>query len=155
MTDIPETRMNPADPFLPLPPVDDARAALVCDERAWPYRSACAAGGGIAHLRVWTARNGHVAIVTETGLGASTTNSAEEIWDELTARFPGALVLLEHWPAGDGADHDRLDQVAVEGRRPTWRRIWPTAPANPDHDLCQAWMQAYGHDLLAVSHPTA
>ncbi|MFI1510240.1 hypothetical protein [Streptomyces sp. NPDC020597] len=149
--------MAPTTPpsFPPLPPVDDAKAALVCDERAWPYRSACAAGGGIAHLRVWNARNGHVAIVTETGLGASTTNSAEEIWDELTARFPGTLVVLEHWPAGGGDDHDRLDQVGMEGRRPTWRRIWPTAPANPDHHLCQAWMQAYGHELLAVSHPTA
>ncbi|MDX2683711.1 hypothetical protein [Streptomyces soliscabiei] len=99
--------------------------------------------------------NGHVAIVTETGLGASTTNSAGEIWDELTARFPGPLVLLEHWPAGDGDDHDRLDQVGLVGRRPTWRRIWPTAPANPDHHLRQTWIQAYGHDLLAVSQPAA
>ena len=59
------------------------------------------------------------------------TNSAEEIWGELGARFPGPLVVLEYWPAGDGDDHDRLDQVALEGRRPTWRRIWPTAPPTP------------------------
>jgi hypothetical protein len=141
-------------PFLPLPPVPDARAALVRDDPAWPFRSACAAGGGIAHLRVWKAEGeGHVAIVTETGLGASTTNSAGEIWTELADCFPGPLVLFEHWPAGNCDDHDRLDQVAMEGRRPIWRRIWPTAPANPDHDLCTAWMQAYGHDLLAASNP--
>ena len=96
-------------PFLPLPPISDAQTALVRDDPAWPYRSACAAGGGIAHLRVWQAGDdGYVAIVTETGLGASTTNSAAEIWAELTIRFPGRLVLLEHWPAGDGDDHDRL-----------------------------------------------
>ncbi|MEU5193580.1 hypothetical protein AB0G86_05880 [Streptomyces scabiei] len=142
-------------PFLPLPPVPDASAALVRDDPAWSFRSACAAGGGIAHLRVWkTEDEGHVAIVTETGLGASTTNSAGEIWMELVACYPGPLVLFEHWPAGDCGDHDRLDQVAMEGRRPIWRRIWPTAPANPDHDVCTAWMQAYGHDLLAVSNPT-
>jgi len=155
VTDSPQTPIDPAGPFPPLPPVDDAQAALVCDERAWPDRSACAAGGGIAHLRVWKASSGHVAIVTETGLGASTTNSAGEIWDELTACFPGPLVLLEHWPAGDGDDHDRLDQVGLIGRRPTWRRISPTGLANPDHNLYRAWMQAYGHDLLAISQPTA
>lgn len=155
MTVSPETPMDPADLFPPLPPLTDAHTALVCDEPVWPYRSACAADGGIAHLRVWWAGEfGHVAVVTETGLGASTTNSAEEIWNALTTRFPGPLVLLEHWPAGDGADHDRLDQVAMEGRRPAWRRIWPTLPTNPDHHLCQAWMQAYGHGLLAISQPT-
>lgn len=149
--------MNPTTPppFPPLPPIPDPRGALVYDEPAWSYRSACAAGGGIVHLRVWQAGvDGHVAIVTETGLGASTTNSAGEIWTQLTARFTSPLVLLEHWPAWDGDDHDRLDQVTLEGQRPTWRRIWPTPATNPQHTLYEAWMQAYGHDLLAVSHPT-
>ncbi|WP_331722338.1 hypothetical protein [Streptomyces canus] len=39
--------------------------------------------------------------------------------------------------------------------RHTEGRIWPTPPTNPDHHLYKAWMQAYGHDLLAVSQPTA
>lgn len=46
---------TPPPPFSPLPPVPDARAALVCDDPAWSLPSGCAAGGGIAHLRVWKA----------------------------------------------------------------------------------------------------
>ncbi|MDN3267057.1 DUF5131 family protein [Streptomyces sp. MA15] len=43
--------------------------------------------------------------------------------------------------------HDRLDRVAPEGQRPTWRRIWPTTPANPDYDAYLARTHAYGHNL--------
>src|SRR3954454_17725576 len=113
--------MNPTTagyPFPPLPGIADPQTDLLTDDPAWNYRSACAAGGGLAHLRVWQAEGhparGHLAIVTETGLWASTTNSAGEIWTDLAARYPGPLVLLEHWVAGDGDDHDRLDQVALE-----------------------------------------
>jgi len=57
-------------------------------------------------------------------------------------------VLLEHWPAGDCDDHDRLDQVGMEGWR---RRIWPAPPTNPEHTVYDAWVQAPGLDLLDVS----
>jgi hypothetical protein len=98
-----------------------------------------------------TSDRGHLTIVTETRVQGLHYQQRREICDALTARFPGQLVLLEHWTAGDFDDHNHLDQVALEGRRPTWRRTWPTTPANPDHNAYQAWMQAYGQHLLAVS----
>lgn len=91
--------MDPAtSPAFPaLPPVPDAKEALLCDERAWPYRSACAAGGGIVHLRVWKAGDGgHVAIATETGLGTSTTNSLGRAHRVLPRR-PGPAGAPARW----------------------------------------------------------
>ncbi|MER5995870.1 hypothetical protein [Streptomyces viridosporus] len=40
----------------------------------------------------------------------------------------------------------------MEGRRPTWCRVWPTAPANSDQHAYQVWMQAYGQRLLSFSN---
>ncbi|MFD7556500.1 hypothetical protein ACFV9E_18420 [Streptomyces sp. NPDC059835] len=144
----------PADVFPALPHVPAPHQVLV-DDPAFTFSSSCAGGGGLAALRVWrTADGGHLAIVTERSLGVSVTNAAEEITAALTSRFPGPLVVLEHWLSGDGAGHDRLDQVlAPAGRRPRWRRVWPTAPANPDHAAYEEWMRSCGHALLAARTP--
>jgi hypothetical protein len=47
-------------------------------------------------------------IVSETGLGASITNSIEDIWAALAADYGrGGTVALEHWPASSsGGDLD-------------------------------------------------
>jgi hypothetical protein len=132
-------------PPLPLP------GHLVVDDPVWSYRSGTVAGGGLAHLRVWTAEPGHLAIVTELDLGSSTTNSAEHIWSALVDQFGEPLVMLEHYPPdqtmpGDG---DRLDQVVVVDGQPYWERIWPTDADHPEHAEFNAWMRTYGFDLLA------
>ncbi|MFJ3182599.1 hypothetical protein ACIPJN_29995 [Streptomyces sp. NPDC086796] len=139
------------DDFPPLPIVPDPHH-LVTDDPAWTYTSACAGGGGIALLRVWrTAGDGHLAIVTENGIAVSITNAAEEISAALADRYPGPLVILEHYRAGDGAPHDRLDQVlVVPGRAPRWRPVWPTGPANPNFAINRTWMSELGSVLLAA-----
>jgi hypothetical protein len=132
-----------------LPPLGE----LVTDDPWWRYPSACLAGDGIAHLRVWAAGGGHLAVVSETGIGASVTNSITGIWAVLAARYPGPLTLIEHYPAAEsfgGGEH--LDLVHVDDRRqPAWRRLWPTSPANPDHDLLNAWMSRHGRVIIPDS----
>jgi DNA ligase (NAD+) len=145
------TEVPHQESFPPLPHVPDPHD-LVADDQTWTYPSSCAGGGGRAHLRVWrTADGGHLAIVTENGIGVTVTNVAEEINARLTARFPGPLVVLEHWRAGDGANHARLDQaLAPAGHRPQWRPVWPIPPVNPDHAAHQHWMRDCGNALLAA-----
>lgn len=140
---------KPASPPLPVPD------RLVVDEAMWRYPSGTLAGAGYGHLRVWTTSPaGHLAIVSEVGLGASVTNSAEHIWAELIDRFGRPLVLLEHWPAGEGLDReDTLDQVHIAPGLHPWRRIWPTDPDHPEHDLSERWMREHGHRLLAETRP--
>jgi hypothetical protein len=70
--------LTPASPS-DLPPLGE----LIADEPFWRYPSATTAEEGVAHLRVWLttgAEPGHLAVVTETGLGASVTESAGHIW---------------------------------------------------------------------------
>ncbi len=145
-------------PDLPIP------GELVADHQQWRYPSQCIAGYGIARLRVWDSQQAMtsatipqwLAIVTETGQGASITNSAESIQQELTTLYGVGVILLEHWPADQDGTEEHLDQVAVAGpwdswpQPVRWRRVWPTPPSNPDHHGLQAWMDVYGHDLLAT-----
>jgi hypothetical protein len=136
--------------FVPLPLARE----LLTDDPFWRYTSACLAGEGIAHLRVWATSNGHLAILSETGVGATITNSANEIWAAVGAAYGAdGLIVLEHWPAGDGIDtEEHLDQMMMaDDGRPSWRRIWPTPATNPHHGELEAWMRTYGHDLLAAS----
>jgi hypothetical protein len=128
---------------------------LLIDEPRWIYPSACAAGRGTAQLHVWEAANsaGYLAIVTETSEGATITNSAEPIWASLRRVLrDGQITVLEHWPASQaGGSGEHLDQVTVSARGVHWRRIWPTGPENPGHSTFEAWMIAYGQDLLGQS----
>ncbi|OEV09248.1 hypothetical protein [Streptomyces nanshensis] len=144
--------MSPSghDQHFPLLPPVPRPDELVLDDPAWTFPSVCAGGGGMALLRVWRTADGHLAIVTESGVGVSITNSAEEITAKLRAQFPGRLTVMEHWRTGDGADHERLDQVIVTGRRTRWRPVWPIPPTNPDYAVHEAWMRAYGDALLVA-----
>jgi hypothetical protein len=96
------TPASPAD----LPPLGEP----VTDEPFWRYPPASLAGEGVAHLRVWLTTGpepGHLAVVTETGLAASVTESAGHIWAELARMYGLSLVLLEHTPApevGEGME---------------------------------------------------
>src|SRR6516165_9529198 len=81
---------------------------LVADEPFWRYP----AGGGpgredVAHLRVWLTADpepGYLAVVTETGLAASVTESAGHIRAGLARRYGPAVVLLEHHLAPELAE---------------------------------------------------
>jgi hypothetical protein len=135
--------------FPSLPPLGD----LVADDPFWRYPSGCAASEGVARLRVWMAAGGagHLAVVTELGLGASVTNSVPDIWRVLRSRWPGPLTLLEHWPAAESFsdDGEHLDQVVTDnGRAPSWRRVWPVPATNPDHSRLTDWMSRYGYRII-------
>ncbi len=132
-------------PVLPCP------GPMLADDPFWRYPSKCASDG-IAHLRVWSCPGqARLAIVSETGLGVSITNSIECIWQKLTQVSPGNPTLLEHWPPGAGGPVEHLDQVVVIGGVPSWRRVWPTPAANPRHEEFGAWMRDHGHRLLAAA----
>lgn len=148
---MPSHSLGTDSPFPPLPRVPDPDV-LEADEPAWTYPSSCAGGGGIALLRVWRTDNGgHLAMLTENGIGVSITNAAEEITAKLSLNYPGPLVVLEHYRKGDGADHERLDQVVVPpGRSALWRPVWPIPPVNPDHADHRDWMRDRGHALLVA-----
>ena len=101
------------------------------DEPFWRHPAGGLAREGVAHLRIWTTVTdspGHVAVVTETGLEDSVTESAGRIWAELVRRYGPSLVLLEHHrrpKLGEGME--TLDLVRVgAGGSPHWARIWPT-----------------------------
>ncbi|MGA5819881.1 hypothetical protein ACPC54_18715 [Kitasatospora sp. NPDC094028] len=133
------------DPFPALPELATLRS-----DTDWRYPSACAAGHGVARLRVWTTSTpGQVlAVVTELGIGATVTNSAAEIHTELTARYGPGTVVLEHWKARSEREHHFAQTALVEGE-PTWRAVWPTDPLNPHHDHFQQWFTRYRSELLA------
>lgn len=127
---------------------------LIRCEQRWRYASSCAAGFGEARLLVWQAPAGHVAAVTELGIGASVTNSAGHIWSALVAEYGQPLVLLEHWLAEDShlGDGEHVDQVRVRNGQPEWRRIWPTPPSNPQHQEFERWIQPL-HELRTPALP--
>lgn len=108
--------------------------------------------GGVAHLRVWTTTTGgHLAVVTEQGMGVSVTNAAEDIHSALVGLYGPGVVHLEHYPTEQrGGDDPTLDQVAVVDGRPRWRRVWPVPPVNPDHYELDAWGRAGGAAVLNV-----
>ena len=112
---------------------------------------------GVAHLRVWLTAGpepGHLAVVTETGLVASVTESAGHIWAELARKHGPSLVLLEHYPAPEGGESreggESLDLVRIGADgSPRWSRVWPTPEDNPRHAGLELWMAAYGHDIVS------
>lgn len=141
--------LTPASPG-DLPPLGE----LVADEPFWRHPAWGLAREGIAHLRIWTTAAdppGHVAVVTETGLGVSVTESAGRIWADLVRRYGPSLVLLEHQPAPDlaqGAETLDLVRIGADGS-PHWSRIWPTPQENPRHAGLESWMATYGHQIVS------
>jgi hypothetical protein len=131
-----------------LPPLGE----LVADEVFWRYPSGTPGRVGAAHLRVWLttgAEPGHLAVVTETGQAASVTASAAAIWAELSGRYGPRLVLMEHSPAaGESTGSLDLVRIGADGQ-PRWSRVWPTDEDHPRHAGLQAWMAAYGQQIVA------
>jgi hypothetical protein len=135
-----------------LPPLAD----LVADAPFWRYPAGTRQG--VAHLRVWrtaTVPAGYVAVVTETGSGASVTESAGRIWAVLADRYGPSLVLLEHNLAPEfeeGAEALDLVRVGADGS-PHWSRVWPTPQEHPRHAGLELWMAGHGHQI--VSRPVS
>ena len=71
-----------------LPPI----AELIVDEPFWRHPASGLAAEGVAHLRIWTTATdppGHLAVVTETGLGTpslSLPGASGPNWSAGTAR---------------------------------------------------------------------
>ena len=145
--------LTPASPS-DLPPLGE----LVADDPFWRYPSGTPDREDVAHLRVWLTASpepGHLAVVTETGLAASVTESAGDIWTELARRYGPSLVLLEHNPApkaGEGGESLDLVRIGADGS-PHWSRAWPTPEENPRHAGLELWMAAHGHQI--VSRPAS
>jgi hypothetical protein len=139
------TPASPAD----LPPLGE----LIADDPFWHYPSATTADDGIAHLRVWTTATtppGHLAVVTETGLGASVTEPAGSIWAKLLRGCRAPLVLLEHYLAPEAGGAESLDLLRIGAYgSPHWTRIWPTPKDNPRHAELELWMTAHGHQIVS------
>jgi hypothetical protein len=137
-----------------LPPLGE----LIVDEPFWRYRAGGLAQEDVANLRVWLTagpESGHLAVVTETSLAASVTESAGHIWTELAPRYGPSLVLLEHNlapEAGEGAETLDLVRIGADGS-PHWTRIWPTSEENPRHAGLELWMATDGHRI--VSRPAS
>jgi hypothetical protein len=138
--------LTPASPS-DLPPLGE----LVADDPFWRYPSGTLGREGAAHLRVWLTAGpepGHLAVVTETGLAASVTESAGHIWAELARRYGPSLVLLEHYPAPEGGESLDLVRIGADGS-PQWSRVWPTPEENLRHAGLELWMAAYGHQIVS------
>ncbi len=137
-----------------LPPL----GALVADDPFWRYPAGGLSRQGTAHLRVWLTSGpepGYLAVVTETGLAASVTESAGHIRAELARRYGPALVLLEHHFApelGEGMETLDLARFGADGS-PHWSRVWPTPEDNPRHAGLELWMATHGHQI--VSRPAS
>ena len=140
--------LTPASPSV-LPPLGE----LVADEPSWRYPSATTGGAGAAHLRVWLTTGpepAHLAVVTETGPGASVTRSAGRIRAVLAHRYGPSVVLLEHYLAPEFDEGmETLDLVRVGAdSSPHWTRVWPTPEENPRHAGLERWMAGYGHQIV-------
>jgi len=140
--------LTPASPE-DLPPLGE----LVADDPFWRYPAGDLAREGVGHLRIWmtaTASPGYLAVVTETGDGASVTESAGRIWAVLARRFGPSLMLLEHHPAAEsGEGMETLDLVRIGAdETPHWSRVWPTSQENPRHAGLELWMAAHGHQIV-------
>jgi hypothetical protein len=134
-----------------LPPLGQ----LVVDDPFWRYPAGGPARAGVAHLRVWTtvtAPPGYLAVVTATGSAASVTNSAGRIWAELADAYGSSLVLLEHEDSEQASPRESLDLVRI-GRdgRANWSRVWPTDEDSPRHAGLEAWMAAYGRQIVTMA----
>ncbi len=97
--------------------------------------------------------SGYLAVVTETGLAASVTESAGQIRAELARRYGPSLVLLRHYLApgfGEGMETLDLVRIGADGS-PHWSRVWPTPEDNPRHAGLELWMAVHGHRIVSKS----
>ena len=93
----------------------------------------------------------YLAVVTETGLAASVSESAGRIRAGLAGRYGSSVVLLEHNlapEAGEGRETLDLVRTGADGS-PHWSRVWPIQEDNPHHAGLELWMVSYGHLLIS------
>ena len=91
-----------------------------------------------------------MAVVTETGVGNSVTESAERNWADLVRRHGPSLVLLEHHPApelAEGVETLDLVRAGADGKL-HWTRVWPTPQDSPRHAGLELWMAAHGYQIV-------
>jgi hypothetical protein len=141
--------------FADLPEVPDPAGSLAIDLPDWRYSSSAAAGHGYGRLRLFLPGcGGTLAIVTETGRGATVTNSDAEIvaaLHELTrsvGRDPARLAVLEHWPAAEsGHAGEHVDQMSG---RVVWRRVFPLDDGDlpAEQRALRDWWDRFGRALL-------
>jgi hypothetical protein len=134
-----------------LPPLGQ----LIVDDPFWRYPAGEVAREGVGQLRVWTtvtAPPGYLAVVTATGSAASVTGSAARIWAELAGVYGSSLVLLEHDASEQASPGESLDLVRI-GRdgQANWSRVWPTDEDSPRHAGLEAWMAAYGRQIVTLA----
>jgi hypothetical protein len=127
---------------------------LVADEPFWRYPTRGPGREDAAHLRVWLTTDpapGYLAVVTETGLAASVTESAGHIRAALARRYGPAVVLLEHHLAPEfdqGAETLDLVRFGADGSS-HWSRVWPTPQEHPRHAGLELWMAAHGYQIVS------
>jgi hypothetical protein len=126
---------------------------LVTDEPFWRYPAGGLGREEVAHLRVWLTTGlepGYLAVVTETGLAASVTESAGQIRARLACRYGPPVVLLEHHLApefAEGAETLDVVRFGADGS-PHWSRVWPTPAGHPRHAGLERWMAAHGYRIV-------
>jgi hypothetical protein len=138
----------PVDKSLPrrhsrlwLPPL----GAIVASEPL-VFRAGAVGPRGEARLRAWRAGEGHFAVLTDLGRGASLADTQPGMRKMLVGRFGEPLALAEHWTSG----HVYLVLPPVPaGAQGTERlRLWPTGPDDLLHDYVAAWWAEHGESVL-------
>lgn len=129
------------------PPLGDK----VTDDPMWHF--GYPSKEGYAHLRIWTipgTKHGRLAVVAHKIGPRHVTMAIEEIWEALQGMYGPSLVLLQHWPPTNPAIPEHLDLVKIlPGHRiAQFFRIWPTLKDSPRRHALQAWMTAYGHQIV-------
>jgi hypothetical protein len=128
-----------------LPHLDE----MVRFEPQWVYRD----GDGVegqAILRVWRARPGYFAVVTETGIGRSVTNAVRAIWDALIGEYGEPFGLAEHWPYAQAPETGEHVDLVLPPAGPGcqgWTPLWPIARRAPHAEVNSAWWAAYGDQI--------
>ena len=102
----------------------------------------------MSHLRVRTtvtASPGHLAVVTGTGRVASVTSSAGYIWAMLAGLYGQPLML----PPGTWKARGTWTWCVSARVAAPWTHVWPAPEDNPRHRDLEAWMAAYGHQIVS------
>lgn len=126
--------------------------SLILDDHLFLFRGPVT---GLGRLRVWTAdEGGFVAVVTDSDLGVSAKNAAEDIWRIVTSKLATTNVVLFDYtpyswrPALDWWWWDTPDHHTVS-------TIWADEDIEPgtEPDAQQDWAREYGPRLRDEGGP--